>query len=108
LDIAGTLNTSPVYANRAGTVLSAGDAGGEAGWRVVIDHGGGVVTRYVHLQAGSIPRGIAANQRVSEGQRIGTVGNTGNAGRTPAHVHFNVQINGRNVDPETYLNSACP
>lgn len=87
--------------------MRAGDAGGEAGWRVVIDHGG-VVTRYVHLQAGSIPGGLVAGQRVEEGQRIGTLGNTGNAGRTPAHVHFGVQVNGRTVDPESYLNSPCP
>jgi murein DD-endopeptidase MepM/ murein hydrolase activator NlpD len=113
LDIAGLLNISPVYANRAGTVVRAGNAGGEAGWRVVIDHGGGVLTRYVHLQANSIPseimNGLKKGQvAVAEGQRIGTVGNTGNAQNTPPHVHFGVEVKGKNVDPETYLNSPCP
>jgi murein DD-endopeptidase MepM/ murein hydrolase activator NlpD len=54
---------------------------------------------------------LAAQDQVEEGQQIGVLGQTGNARRLPlseAHVHFGVQVNGRNVDPAAYLNSPCP
>jgi murein DD-endopeptidase MepM/ murein hydrolase activator NlpD len=105
LDIAGTLNVSPVYANRDGTVSFAGRTAGAGGWMVIINHAGGVETRYAHLQANSIPGGIVTGSQVSEGQQIGILGNTGNAGGTPPHVHFGV--NAGRVDPETYLNNPC-
>lgn len=111
LDIAGTLNTSPVYANRAGVVTEAHYAGAVGGWVVQINHGGGVSTRYVHLQANSIPAGVTVGQRVEQGQQIGVVGNTGNARNLPAaeaHVHFGVFVNGHAVDPAHYLNNPCP
>ncbi|MGB7925166.1 MAG: peptidoglycan DD-metalloendopeptidase family protein, partial [Pyrinomonadaceae bacterium] len=111
LDITGVPNTTPVYANRGGTVVTATGTAGEAGWLVEINHGGGVVTRYVHLQANSIPAGVTVGQRVEQGQQIGVVGNTGNAADLPVmetHLHFGVRINGLNVNPETYLNNPCP
>lgn len=107
MDIAGTLNVSSVYANRAGTVGFAGRTAGDGGWLVIIDHAGGVQTRYVHLQANSIPAGIVSGSQVAEGQQIGILGNTGNAGGTPPHVHFGVRTNAGTVDPEIYLNNPC-
>ena len=107
VDIAGTLNVSPVYANRAGTVTFAGPTSGDGGWLVEIDHGGGIVTGYVHLQANSIPSGIVAGVSVTLGQQIGTLGNTGNALGTPPHLHFRVQRNGAIINAENYLNNPC-
>jgi murein DD-endopeptidase MepM/ murein hydrolase activator NlpD len=108
LDISGTLNQSPVYANRAGTVQFAGATRGAGGWMVIIDHPDGVETRYVHLQANSIPAGVVNGSQVTQGQQIGVVGDTGNAGNSPPHVHFGVRnANGQMVDPDNYLNSPC-
>ena len=107
LDVAGTLNQSAVYSNRAGTVSFAGRTAGDGGWMVIINHAGGVETRYAHLQANSVPGGITAGTQVKEGQQIGIVGNTGNAGSAPPHVHFGVRKSGGMVDPEIYLNNPC-
>jgi RHS repeat-associated protein len=107
VDIAGDLNVSPVYANRDGTVRFAGSTAGDGGWLVEIDHGGGIVTGYVHLQANSIPAGVVTGATVTQGQQIGIVGDTGNATGTPPHLHFRVQRNGNIINPENYLNSPC-
>jgi hypothetical protein len=58
-----------------------------------------VVTRYAHLQ-GFAP-GIAPGSPVSAGHSIGKVGHTGHA--PGSHVHFEVRIAGRPVDPRPYL-----
>lgn len=107
VDILGTLNESPVLANRAGTVTFAGSTPGLGGWIVEIDHGAGVETGYVHLQADSIPEGIVRGVQVTQGQQIGIMGDTGNAHGTPPHVHFRVRVSGEIIDPEVYLNSPC-
>ena len=107
LDIAGTLNVSPVYANRDGTVSFAGRTAGDGGWMVIVHHAGGTETRYAHLQANSIPAAVTVNAQVTQGQQIGVIGDTGNAGGTPPHVHFGVRQNGRMVDPDHYLNNPC-
>jgi RHS repeat-associated protein len=106
LDISGISGESPIYANRAGTVTFAGVAG-LAGKLVIIDHGGGVSTRYGHNSSNQ----VSVGDQVTQGQQIGIVGQTGNArgqALSEAHVHFGVQINGRTVNPANYLNSPCP
>jgi len=108
LDIAGVLNQTTVVATLDGTIEAAGWGGADAGVRVRINHGNGLVTRYAHLQTGSIPPWLTPGATVNKGEFIGTVGNTGNAGNTPPHLHFNVSVNGQNQNPETFLNSPCP
>lgn len=108
IDIAGVLNTTPVVAFLAGTVTFAGHTPGAGGTLVNINHGGGITSSYVHLQQGSIPAGVAAGQAVSQGQQIGTLGNSGNAGGTPPHLHFWIRLNGVLQDPEVFLNQPCP
>jgi murein DD-endopeptidase MepM/ murein hydrolase activator NlpD len=86
----------PIYACRAGTVVSAGWDGGY-GNAVVIDHGGGMATLYGHQSR----MAVSAGQQVTAGQVIGYVGSTGYS--TGPHLHFEVRIDGNPVDPAPYL-----
>ncbi len=87
---------SPVRAAASGTVTFAG-WGGAYGYLVVIDHGGGVETRYAHNSRLLVRVG----ERVSQGDVIASSGNTGRA--TGAHLHFEVRQHGRALDPLRYL-----
>jgi hypothetical protein len=108
LDIAGVLNETLVRATLDGTIEAAGWAGRDAGYRVRINHGNNTVSRSGHLQAGSIPTWLTQGASVSRGEYIGIVGNSGNAGNTPPHLHLVITIDGQNVDPEGFLNQPCP
>jgi hypothetical protein len=89
--LAGT----PILAAAAGTVTYAQWGGG--GLEVRIDHGQGVETRYLHLQALLVGRG----QPVRVGQRIGLMGSTGVAFGT--HLHFELVVSGTKVNPLPYM-----
>lgn len=95
IDISGN-HGAPVVAAEAGRVVSASYQGGY-GLMVVINHGGGVVTRYAHLSSAAVKSG----QQVEKGQLIGRIGSTGNS--TGPHLHFEVLINGQHKNPVTYL-----
>ncbi len=95
LDLAASEGT-PTYAADAGTVIIAGWSDSAGNW-VVIDHGNGIVTKYMHHSA----LAVSAGQTVVKGQQIGYVGNTGNS--FGAHLHFQVEVNGTAVDPQGYL-----
>jgi murein DD-endopeptidase MepM/ murein hydrolase activator NlpD len=96
VDIAAPSGT-PIRAAAAGTVIVATKADTGYGWRIVVDHGGGVTTLYAHLSAFSVDPGA----RVARGQVIGAVGQTGLA--TGPHLHFEVRVNGAPNDPIQYL-----
>lgn len=83
-----------VVAVAAGTVLSAGWAGG-GGNQVHLRHAGGFETYYLHLS--SFARGIRPGARVDQGDLIGRVGATGTA--TGPHLDFRLRKNGGFVDP---------
>ena len=95
LDLAAAEGT-PYYAAASGTVIYATndgkDNGGAGNW-IVIAHGGGVVTKYMHSQHTLVKPGDI----VSKGQLIGSVGQTGAA--FGAHLHFQVEVDGTAVDP---------
>src|SRR4051794_39616243 len=84
---------APVVAARAGRVVGAGFAADGYGNRVLLDHGGGVRTRYAHLS--SVAVGVGAF--VGAGALVGRVGATGFA--TGPHLHFEVLIRGAAVAP---------
>lgn len=91
IDIAAGRGT-PIYAAKAGTVTVAGTAGGY-GTAVYIDHGGGLFSRYGHMQRTTVTRG----QKVEQGQQIGLCNSTGNS--TGNHLHFEIRPGDRPVDP---------
>lgn len=86
-----------VMASSAGTVSKAGWGSGY-GYVVYINHADGRQTRYGHLSKVLVSQG----QTVSQGQKIALSGNTGVS--TGPHVHFEILINGSQVDPMKYLN----
>jgi len=94
---------TPVLAVAPGTVTVAIGTYSEAnpgpgyGNVVFIDHGNGYTTRYGHLNSVSVKKSQVI---VSAGYRIGLSGSTGNS--TGPHLHFELRLNGRVVDPTTY------
>jgi murein DD-endopeptidase MepM/ murein hydrolase activator NlpD len=97
LDIAGPEGTT-IVAAAAGRVKSIGD-NGTMGWTVSIDHLNGFVTRYGHEPEGT--NIVAVGQMVAQGQPIGRIGMTGNT--TGPHVHFQLELNGKPIDPKPYI-----
>jgi len=93
-DIANHSNP-PVVAAATGTVVTAGWSGGGYGNYVIIDHGNGYRTLYGHLLNNSIV--VVAGNRVTQGQKIGTMGSTGRS--TGTHLHFEIISSSGKVDP---------
>ncbi|MGL4236237.1 DUF5930 domain-containing protein [Tabrizicola sp.] len=97
-DMAGAYGT-PVYATADGTITHAGwDSG--YGRLVKIQHDFGVETRYAHLSQVRVEVG----QRVSRGDRIGDMGNSGRS--TGTHLHYEVRLGGTAVNPMTFIKAA--
>lgn len=86
----------PVYATAAGVVKFAGTMRGY-GRLVVVDHGNGVETAYGHLQTFNVKAGDTVGSRAL----LGALGNSGNA--TTYHVHYEIRLHGRPVDPVPFL-----
>ncbi|MCB0078283.1 MAG: M23 family metallopeptidase [Anaerolineales bacterium] len=100
IDFAAPQGTG-VFAAAAGRVLLA-EALTVRGNTVVIDHGMGVFTLYAHLAQSD----VAVGQELARGDWIGTVGNTGLS--TGPHLHWEVRINGRVVNPSDWLSDSYP
>jgi murein DD-endopeptidase MepM/ murein hydrolase activator NlpD len=83
---------SPVVAPADGLVSNAGWRGGY-GLLVVIEHGGGLETRFAHLSRLM----VSAGQRISRGQLLGLVGSSGRS--TGPHLHYEMRRNGLAIDP---------
>ncbi len=93
----GAPSGSAIVAAGKGEVLYAGYRGGY-GNTIILDHGNGVTTLYAHQRAGGIK--VSTGERVTKGQRIGTVGSTGYS--TGPHLHFEVRVNGTPKNPMSY------
>ena len=84
-----------ICAWRDGIVAEAADTDGPAGTCVALDHGEGLVSRYFHLERGSL--GVSPEDRVRAGTLLGWMGKTGRA--TGEHLHFQVECDGEPIDP---------
>ncbi len=95
IDVTAPTGT-PIVAPATGVVVSAGNDKG-FGLSVEIDHGNGIRTRFAHCSRIAVRTG----QRVTRGQLIAAVGMTGLA--TAPHLHYEIHVNGKPVDPLTYV-----
>jgi murein DD-endopeptidase MepM/ murein hydrolase activator NlpD len=93
---------SQVLAADDGIVALVGSSSSGYGNYVVIAHSGGLDTLYGHLATTLVKVG----QQVTQGQPVGLEGSTGNS--TGAHVHFELRINQKPVDPAPYLPPGAP
>ncbi|MFM2389852.1 MAG: hypothetical protein RLZZ437_1407 [Pseudomonadota bacterium] len=94
-DMAGAYGM-PILATASGTVIHAGwDSG--YGRSVEIRHTNGIVTRYAHMSQLHVDVG----QKVSRGERIGDMGNSGRS--TGTHLHYEILVDGTPVNPMTFI-----
>ncbi|PIT95114.1 hypothetical protein COT98_01200, partial [Candidatus Falkowbacteria bacterium CG10_big_fil_rev_8_21_14_0_10_39_9] len=96
LDIANKIGT-PLYAAEDGVVEKAGWNNGGYGNMILVNHGNGVKTRYAHASKLFVKVG----DKVSRGEAIAAMGSTGRS--TGPHIHFEVIINGRLLNPLNYI-----
>lgn len=94
-DFAGPIGT-PLHATADGVVVHAGWQS-SYGRLITIRHDFGIETRYAHLNTIDVKVG----QRVSRGEVIGAMGNSGRS--TGPHLHYEVRVNGNPVNPMTYI-----
>lgn len=97
-DLAGAYG-SPVLATADGTVIFAGWENGY-GRLIKIRHAFGIETRYGHLSQIR----VSVGDKVSRGDRIGDMGNSGRS--TGTHLHYEVRLDGRAVNPMTFIRAA--
>ncbi len=98
IDFKGAIG-SPIFAAAGGRVTFAGPKSGY-GNAIEITHGNGMLTRYAHLSR----IGVKVGQQVTAGTTIGGLGSTGRS--TGPHLHFEVRINDRAVNPRPFLEAA--
>lgn len=97
LDIAAPSGTN-VWASAAGKVVKV-SYNTMRGKYIIIDHGGGIRTTYMHNSSTYVQVG----QSVEQGALIAGVGRTGNA--TGNHLHIEFTVNGKLIDPEKYIDT---
>jgi len=98
IDLTAPKGTS-IYATADGMVLQAGYRPGGFGHKILIDHGYGYRTLYGHCDQVL----VKAGQKIRRGEVIGLVGSSG-LSKSP-HLHYEVHLNGRPVDPVNYYAS---
>ena len=120
IDIASSDGSYEPYiiASKAGTVIYPSDTdtlncvssstedtcGGGYGNYVMIEHSDGTITLYAHMYEGSIT--VRSGEKVSQGQVIGKMGSSGRS--TGSHLHFEVRVNGKQIDPLNYISEENP
>ena len=95
IDIGATTGSTVLAAAAGEVVISKYSY--SAGNYIMIDHGSGIFTIYMHLSK----RNVEVGKEVSQGQKIGEVGSTGYS--TGPHLHFGIRKNGNYVNPLTFV-----
>jgi murein DD-endopeptidase MepM/ murein hydrolase activator NlpD len=95
IDISAPMG-SPVIAPASATIIRVARENGY-GLVLELNHGNGIVTKFAHLSRVAVKEG----QRVTRGQLIANVGNSGLS--TGPHLHYEIHVNGKVVDPLTYV-----
>ena len=88
---------TPIASTGDGVVKAVRTTFGGFGKHIYIDHGFGYVTVYAHMDSFNVKEG----QKIKRGEIIGFVGNSGKS--TAPHVHYEVHVNGKKVDPVHYF-----
>lgn len=91
-----------IHAIAAGRVTFAGWMNPAAGYTIVIDHGGGVTSLYMHNERHHVTKG----DRVAEGEHIADMGQTGNASGECNHLE--IRVRGTSVEPLAYIAARLP
>lgn len=99
VDLGGVPEGTPFHSVSDGRVLYVEAGGDEGGNLLAVDAGDGHVWRYLHAAPDSTV--VNAGQRVSAGDALAGVGQTGTA--TGVHLHLELRVDGTPVDPEPYL-----
>lgn len=95
MDFTAPLGTD-IYSTGNGTISAVNSSKRGLGNHIIIDHGFGLTSIYAHLDRFNVRVG----QKVKRGDVIGFVGNTGTS--VAAHLHYEIKLNGVNVDPVNY------
>jgi murein DD-endopeptidase MepM/ murein hydrolase activator NlpD len=98
VDIAN-LSGTPIYSVADGVVTVAKTDPGGFGFYIVIDHGRGISTLYAHMYPSTVK--VQVGQQVKKGQLIAEIGSNGHS--TGSHLHFEVHVNNKPVDPMSFL-----
>lgn len=100
IDINAPMNAY-IHAASDGTIISSGWRSGGSGNTIIIDHGSGLTTFYLHIKSGGLL--VKAGQKVKAGDTIAKVGSTGLS--TGPHLHFEVRKNGERQNPLNYVSN---
>jgi murein DD-endopeptidase MepM/ murein hydrolase activator NlpD len=98
IDIGASYGASVMAAD--GGVIIISEYSPSYGHYIVISHGNGMTTLYAHLSKRLVKEG----DKVTQGQKIGLIGSTGNS--TGPHLHYEISKNGSRVNPLTYYDSS--
>ncbi len=101
-DITAIPAGTTIRAAATGTVIYSGYTAWGYGRHIIIDHGNGIQTLYAHNSRNTVQVG----DEVVQGQKIGEVGQTGNAYGN--HCHFEIRKNGQYLDARDYIGAVCP
>lgn len=99
-DLISHSSGAPIFAAASGKVVFAGRKNGH-GLTIEVRHHNKIITKYSHLDRIDVRK----NQQVVRGMIIGKQGATGNA--TGSHLHFEIWVNGRHVNPIDFIGDAC-
>jgi len=115
IDIAANCQSNVIIATKSGTVTHSSDTcdnsggygndcGGGYGNYVIIDHDDGTSSVYAHMYPNSLT--VKEGDRVEQGEKVGLMGNSGSS--TGCHLHFEIRLNGVQVNPLEYINADNP